>query len=109
MLSGRRSSTMALNRPERRTIRMTATLAPPKPALAAPAPFVDSDHTPASDAEQRRWVIPLVLCFTWSAVFFALAVGTGSLYFLAPAGLGIGLIILFFVYLGLTSDTNSDA
>ena len=64
---------------------------------------------PVSEAEQRRWVIPLTLAFTWSALFFSLAIGTGTLYFLAPAGLGIGLIILFFVYLGLTSDTNSDA
>jgi hypothetical protein len=90
---------------------MTATLAPLKPAaaIAAPEPFVDTDHTPVSEAEQRRWVIPLTLAFTWSALFFSLAIGTGTLYFLAPAGLGIGLIILFFVYLGLTSDTNSDA
>jgi hypothetical protein len=88
---------------------MTATLAPQKPETAQPVvtpPPVASPPS-AEAAEQRRWVIPLVLAFTWSAAFFAAAVGTGFLYLLAPAGLGVGLIILGFVYLGLTSDTNA--
>jgi hypothetical protein len=89
---------------------MTATLAPPKvkpaqsPVAARP---VVTDRLTAEAAEQRRWVIPLVLAFTWSAAFFAAAIGTDSLYLLAPAGLGVGMIILGFVYLGLTSDTNA--
>jgi hypothetical protein len=90
---------------------MTATFTPPKPARAAPAgpPVVRSDHSLVSDAEQRRWVVPLVLSFTWAAAFFAASIGTGKLWLMAPAGLGVGLLILGFVYLGLTSDTNRSA
>jgi hypothetical protein len=88
---------------------MTATLTPRNQVRAASdaPPVVEGDHPPEVEAEQRRWVIPLVLCFTWAAAFFAAAVGSGRLWLLGPAGLGIGLIIVGFVYLGLTSDTNA--
>ncbi len=87
---------------------MTATLTPPHSTQtrAGGVPVDHDDSSRDAGAEQRRWVIPLVLSFTWSAAFFAAAIGTEKLWLLAPAGLGIGLIIIGFVYLGLTSDSN---
>ena len=73
---------------------------------AAPLPAPASDRPSDAAAEQRRWLLTLGMPAVGSAIFFAAAVGTGRLWLLGPAMLGIALIILGFVYLGLTSDAN---
>jgi hypothetical protein len=73
--------------------------------LPAKPPDGGGDRSP-SEAEQLRWIVPLVLCFAWAAGFFMAAIGTGRFWLLGPAALGFALMILGFVYLGLTSDTN---
>ena len=90
---------------------MTATLTPANQAQAVPAELVGSDdeHSQEAEAEERRWARPLIFAFAWAAAFFAAAIGTGRLWLMVPAGLGIGMIILDFVYLGLSSDTNATA
>jgi hypothetical protein len=57
--------------------------------------------------EERRWLLMLGIPFLASACFFAATIGTGLLWLLAPAMvLGPALLILAFVYLGISSDTN---
>ncbi len=57
--------------------------------------------------EERRWLLMLGLPFVASSCFFAATIGTGILWLLAPAMIfGPGLLILAFVYLGISSDTN---
>jgi len=49
----------------------------------------------------------LGLPFVASASFFAATIGTGTLWLLAPAMvLGPALLILAFVYLAISSDSN---
>jgi hypothetical protein len=59
-------------------------------------------------AELNRWLRFLVPPFVISGVFFALAIGTGVQELIAPAlFFGPMAIILAFIYLGLSSDSNS--
>ena len=54
--------------------------------------------------EEHRWLWFLVPAFIATAVFFALAIGTGSQWWMIPAFvLGIIPIIAAFLYLGLSS------
>ena len=54
--------------------------------------------------EEHRWLWFLVPAFVVTAVFFALAIGTGSQWWMIPAFvLGILPIIATFLYLGLSS------
>lgn len=58
-------------------------------------------------AEERRWLFMLGIPFVASASFYAATIGTGTLLLLAPALiLGPALLIMTFIYLALTSDTN---
>jgi hypothetical protein len=69
-----------------------------------------TDHSRQAVAEERRWLLLLLPPFLVGAAFFAAAVGTGLLWLMGPAlVLGPGLLILAFVYLGLTSDLNDAA
>ena len=92
---------------------MSATLTRPAMTYAPakiPAAEAETDHSPAAVAEEHRWLVLLTMPFVLGAAFFALAVGTGRLWLMAPAMiLGPGLIICMFIYLGLSSDANSDA
>jgi hypothetical protein len=84
-------------------IRETAS--PPVQALPVAPP---TDHSPAALAEEHRWLLMLVIPFAVSAAVFGAAIGTGLLWLMGPAAvLGPGLIIIGFVYLGLTSDKNN--
>ena len=68
-----------------------------------------SDHSPEAVAEERRWLLLLVIPFVLGAAFFAAAIGTGALWLMGPAlVIGPGLLIASFVYLGLSSDANSE-
>jgi hypothetical protein len=90
---------------------MSATLTAPgtiTPVRADVVPEEPSEHSPATVAEEHRWLYLLVTPFILGGVFFALAVGTGRLWLMGPAMvLGPGLIIGMFIYLGLSSDTNA--
>jgi hypothetical protein len=60
-----------------------------------------------AENEERRWLLMLGIPFVVSACFYGATIGTGILWLLAPAMvLGPALIILAFVYLGISSDTN---
>jgi hypothetical protein len=60
--------------------------------------------------EQRRWVSLLAVPFILSSTFFAATIGTGILWLLAPAMVfGPGLLILAFIYLSISSDSNATA
>jgi hypothetical protein len=91
---------------------MSATLTGPPPTM--PAAVIDavpeqSDHSPAEVAEEHRWLRLLVTPFVLGAAFFALVIGTGHLWLMAPAMiLGPGLIIGMFVYLALSRDANAE-
>lgn len=85
---------------------LTHPLAPAR-KLVARVERADRDVSVAS-AEERRWLLMLGIPFVMSACFFAATIGTGILWLLAPAMvLGPALIILGFVYLGISSDTNA--
>ena len=63
---------------------------------------------PDEGAETNRWLRLLVPPFVLSGLFFALAIGTNTEELIAPAlFFGPTLIILAFIYLGLTSESNS--
>ena len=63
----------------------------------------------ASSAEISRWVLFLGIPFVVSAAFFGAAIGTGITWFMAAAfGLGPELMIVGYIYLSLTSDSNSE-
>jgi len=78
------------------------------PARKLVARVERADHASSVAAtEERRWLLLLGIPFVVSACFFAATIGTGILWLLAPAMvLGPALIILGFVYLGISSDTN---
>jgi hypothetical protein len=75
-----------------------------------PAPVVDASTAPPDEsAETNRWLLFLVPPFLVSALFFTLAIGTKTPELIAPAlFFGPMVIILGFIYLGLTSDSNSE-
>jgi hypothetical protein len=80
-----------------------------EPAPIAPVARGDaSTALPAESAELHRWLWFLVPPFVVSGAFFALAIGTGVQELIAPAlFFGPMTIILAFIYLGLSSDSNS--
>ena len=58
-------------------------------------------------ADIRRWVFGLGIPFTFGAVFFGAAIGTGNQNLLAPAiVLGPILMMFAFILLCIGSDTN---
>jgi hypothetical protein len=68
---------------------------------------VDAPSASVEATEERRWLLMLGLPFVASASFFAATIGTGTLWLLAPAMvLGPALLILAFVYLAISSDSN---
>jgi hypothetical protein len=74
----------------------------PRPQLAA-VPDLPFDEAP----ELRRWLLLLTPPFVLSGVFFAAAVATGVQWLIGPAiAVGPMLLILMFIYLGLSSDTE---
>jgi len=90
---------------------MSAVLTRPKPApRTRPAAAVSEPTVPFAGeaAEMRRWLLTLGIPFAVSAACFAVAIGTGLLWMIAPAmAIGPGLIIAGFIYLSLTCEANS--
>ena len=78
--------------------------------VAVPVPRPEpSDQVREAASEEKRWVLMLAIPFLVGATFFAAAIGTGALWLMGPAMLfGVGVIIASFIYLGLSSDTNSE-
>ena len=59
--------------------------------------------------EVLRWVLWLGIPFAASAAFFAAAIGTGAMWLMGFAwGLGPELMILAYIYLSLTSESNTE-
>jgi hypothetical protein len=66
-----------------------------------------ADLSAQAAAELRRWTVFLTIPFVLSAICFAAAIGTGRLWLIGGALVtGPGLLIMAFVYLGLSSDAN---
>jgi hypothetical protein len=60
-------------------------------------------------AEVTRWLRLLGVPFVLSAAFFMAVISTGQLWLIGGALVtGPGLLIMAFIYLGLSSDTNGD-
>lgn len=58
-------------------------------------------------AEERRWLVTLLIPFALGATFFAAAIGTGNVLLIGPAILGSVMCLIFaFIYLALTSEAN---
>lgn len=72
-----------------------------------PAPTTTADRLAQEAVELRRWYLFLGFPFVLAASFFAGAIGTGHLWLIGGALItGPGLLIMAFIYLGLSSDTN---
>ena len=88
------------------------TLAPTLTSQQLVKPLLQSVAVaPASRAEaskeETRWLALLLPLFAIGAAFFAVAVGTGTVWLIGPAiGIGVMCLIFAFIYLMLTSDSN---
>ena len=90
--------------------RHQQTVVEPPPVALQPvaAPVEAAEAFPA--AEHHRWFLILGIPFVVGAAFFALAIGLDSEWPMTPAFLlGPLVMIAGYVYLGLTSNTNTDA
>jgi hypothetical protein len=86
---------------------LTHPLPRPRSIAARPRPASIVAPSSVAETEERRWLLMLGVPFVLSACFFAATIGTGILWLLAPAmALGPALLILAFVYLGISSDSN---
>jgi hypothetical protein len=58
--------------------------------------------------EQHRWLLVLGIPFVLAAVFMAAAIGTGIMW-LVGVSVGIGPVLMVgcYLYLGLSSDSNT--
>ncbi|MBV8081234.1 MAG: hypothetical protein JO186_12770 [Actinobacteria bacterium] len=93
---------------------MSATLIAPKPTIVAErppraaAPEVVSRFE-IETAEMNRWLRMLVPPFFLSGTAFAFAIATGWQWLIGVAlFVGPTFIILAFIYLGLTSESNGE-
>lgn len=67
------------------------------------------DTAPSAAAEVNRWLFFLTVPFVLSAAFFMALISTGQLWLIGGALMtGPGLLIMAFIYLALSSDTNGD-
>jgi|SRR5579862_432616 len=95
---------------------MSATATAPEPLAQTPAVAglvlvthspEAIDHSPMEISEEHRWLRMLCPPLALSAAAFAAAVATGQQWLIGAALLlGPMVIIIGFIYLGLTSDTN---
>jgi hypothetical protein len=70
-------------------------------------PAVEADSAPSSGA--NRWFLVLGVPFVLGAAFFALAIGLGTEWPIAPAFcLGPLLLICGYIYLSLSSESNEN-
>jgi hypothetical protein len=93
------------------------TIAPSPPRVALDRrPALDREYkaaarNPAQVAatEINRWITFLMFPFVLSAAFFAATITTGQLWLIGGALItGPGLLIMAFIYLGISSDTNGE-
>ena len=62
-----------------------------------------------ASAEVNRWIRILSVPFVLSAAFFMTLISTGQLWLIGGVIVtGPGLLIMAFVYLGMSSDSNGD-
>ena len=91
----------------------TARIAPERHLLVEAEPrdaLVVVNHSAAASAEVRRWLIFITVPLVLSAVSFMAVISTGHLWLIGGSLVtGPGLLIIAFIYLGISSDTNGDA
>ena len=64
----------------------------------------------AAESQTHRWFLILGVPFVVGASFFALAIGTGTEWPMAPAFLlGPLVMIAGYIYLSLSSDSNTES
>jgi hypothetical protein len=80
------------------------------PVTEVPAPeSVIESRSDQGDTELNRWTIFLAIPFVLSAVFFMAAISTGQEWLIGGTLVtGPGLLIMAFIHLSLSSDTNGD-
>ena len=90
------------------SIGLLARLAPGAEPREAAA--VASHSAASASAEVKRWAIFLTVPLVLSAAFFMALISTGHLWLIGGSLVtGPGLLILGFIYLAMSSDTNGDA
>jgi hypothetical protein len=95
------NSTVIIHRPPMAPRARTLPTAPATPA------FAESSSASVAEREERRWLSLLVPPFIISSLFLGATIGTGTLWLLAPTMVfGPFLLILAFIYLSITSDSN---
>jgi hypothetical protein len=88
-----------------------------QPEPFAPAPIAQPvlrqvttpDAAAVASAEVNRWIRILSVPFVLSAAFFMALISTGQLWLIGGAlATGPGLLIMSFIYLSMSSDSNRD-
>ncbi len=75
----------------------------------APKIAVEARPDKTVATELNRWALFLVLPFVLSAGFFMAAISTGHEWLIGGTLItGPGLLIMAFIYLSISSDTNGD-
>ena len=91
----------------------TAQIAPERHLLVEAEPreaAVLGSDSAGTSAEVKRWAIFLTVPLLLSAAFFMALISTGHLWLIGGSLVtGPGLLILAFIYLAMSSDTNGDA
>lgn len=86
--------------------------APARPASIEQRPLqavAATNPSKQAAAEVKRWITLLAFPFVLSAIFFMAAISTGQLWLIGGALVtGPGLLIMAFIYLALSSDSNGD-
>ena len=86
-----------------------ATHTPQQLAARTPLSAVKAIQDPSAvaRAEVNRWILFLSFPFVLAAIFFMATISTGQKWLIGGALVtGPGLLIMAFIYLGLSSDTN---
>jgi hypothetical protein len=94
-------------------IPVTQPLATPEYAAPIAHPVLHEVATPTraavESAEVNRWIRLLTVPFVLSAAFFIALLSTGHLWLVGGVLVtGPGLLIMSFIYLSMSSDTNGD-
>ena len=83
------------------------TLHPPVDGRPLSAAKLAQDPSAVAAAEANRWILLLSFPFVLAAAFFMGAISTGQEWLIGGALVtGPGLLIMAFIYLGLSSDTE---
>jgi hypothetical protein len=92
----------------------TAQIAPERHLVVQPDPREAAaavrDAAAVAAAEFNRWLIFLTVPLVLSALFFMALLSTGRLWLIGGTLVtGPGLLIMAFIYLAISSDSNGDA